>query len=227
MKNELISCVELSPPAHKENVGSQNSDAPFFEYDELALMRQLSQPDPSLLKSREVHLGTRDKQYTLFLDLDETLVCSRETCSQAGTRIRPFAAQLIQELSELYEIVIFTASERVYAQQVVDLLDPKGAFVKCVLSQEHCIPVLGGTCFVKDLRVVVDRRLDEMLIVDNSIISFAFQPENGIPVTPFFGFESEDQELGYLITYLRNLYEEQDIVRANRDRIGLAAEVRT
>lgn len=38
---------------------------------------------------------------------------------------------------------------------------------------------------VKDLRVI-DRDLMNMVLVDNAAYSFAYQPENGIPIIPYY-----------------------------------------
>lgn len=48
--------------------------------------------------------------YTLVLDLDETLVHFEEIGDAGQFFIRPFANEFLDELSELYEIVIFTAA---------------------------------------------------------------------------------------------------------------------
>jgi CTD small phosphatase-like protein 2 len=58
---------------------------------------------------------------------------------------------------------------------------------------------------VKDLRVIRDRELKDMVIVDNSIVSFAFQLSNGIPIAAFTG-QPNDEELLYLVTYLEELF---------------------
>jgi CTD small phosphatase-like protein 2 len=49
--------------------------------------------------------------------------------------------------------------------------------------------------------------MEDLVIVDNSIISFAFQLDNGIPICAFYGENKyQDQELLYLITYLDGLF---------------------
>lgn len=60
--------------------------------------------------------------------------------------------------------------------------------------------------FVKDLRIILDRELEHVLIVDNSILSFAFQIDNGVPICAFFNYSFQDQELLYLLTYLEEVY---------------------
>jgi len=191
---------------------------------ELKLIKSLSPPKKDEIISRKVRLGEKEKKYTLFLDLDGTLVFSRVISGNKSgdsfvTSIRPHAKRLLEELSRLYEIIIFTASCEDYAMKVVDLLDPSGKFIKGVLSRNYCIPISEGY-YIKDLRIIDDRKMEEMLIVDNSILCFSFQLENGVPVTSYEGQE-EDNELELLVSYLKNIYNEKNIVEANKKNIGL------
>ena len=39
--------------------------------------------------------------------------------------------------------------------------------------------------YVKDLRIIRDRNLSDVILVDNSIISFAFNLDNGVPISAF------------------------------------------
>ena len=39
---------------------------------------------------------------------------------------------------------------------------------------------------MKDLRIIANRSLKDMVIVDNAVYSFAFQLDNGIPIVPFY-----------------------------------------
>lgn len=64
--------------------------------------------------------------------------------------------------------------------------------------------------YVKDLAVIGDRDIKDMVIVDNSIISFAFNLNNGIPIKAFLG-ESNDDELLYMVTYLEEVYSKPKI----------------
>ena len=52
-----------------------------------------------------------------------------------------------------------------------------------------------------------------MVIVDNSILAFAFNLDNGIPIQSFFGTkkENDDQELLFLDSFLEEIFGEQDV----------------
>ena len=43
---------------------------------------------------------------------------------QAGINVRPFAKEILEELSKEFEIIIFTASHSCYAKAVLEYLDP-------------------------------------------------------------------------------------------------------
>ena len=49
------------------------------------------------------------------------------------------------------------------------------------------------------------------MIVDNSIISFAFNLANGIPIKAFLGDEANDEELLYMVTFLEEIYSVNDV----------------
>jgi CTD small phosphatase-like protein 2 len=78
-----------------------------------------------------------------------------------------------------------------------------------------------GNYLVKDLRIIADRDLKDIIIVDNSILSFAFQMDNGIPINAFFTHMSDDQELLYLITFLEEVYHANDCREMNRKNFKL------
>lgn len=50
------------------------------------------------------------KKYTLVLDLDETLIHYVEEENNAFIQIRPYAEEFLEEMSNYYELVIFTAA---------------------------------------------------------------------------------------------------------------------
>ena len=78
----------------------------------------------------------------------------------------------MQELAKNFEIVIFTASEKIYADKVINILDPEKKLIKYRLYRNSCLsfnPIL-----VKDLNIL-GRDLRKTVIVDNSPNAFAFQ----------------------------------------------------
>jgi RNA polymerase II subunit A small phosphatase-like protein len=75
---------------------------------------------------------------------------------------------LLEQVSELYEVVLFTASVPAYANAVTDRIDP-GLKIPYRLFRDSCVPYTTG--YVKDLNRLA-RNLSEVIIVDNSPTSF-------------------------------------------------------
>ena len=185
----------------------------------------LTSPTIEDIKKREVLMGPQERKNTLVLDLDNTLVYTvfteRSSEQQAEISIRPFAVKLLETMSKLYEIVLFTAGSKEYANMVRKCLDPSGRLVSRVLGSSSCFLTKEGY-LVKDLRIFSDRYLKNIAIVDDQVTSFAFQLMNGIPVNPYFG-EEEDDELFFLIEYLQDLAAADDVTIINKEIIRLVS----
>lgn len=89
---------------------------------------------------------------------------------------RPWLEHFLVQAAEAFEVVVFTASLQQYADGVIDHIDPQGK-VSSRLYRESC--VLHGGAYVKDL-ARLGRPLERVVLVDNSALSYAFQPENGL-----------------------------------------------
>jgi CTD small phosphatase-like protein 2 len=62
-----------------------------------------------------------DKPYTLVLDLDETLV--HFVAKEKKFKLRPGCIQFLKDMSQLFEIVIFTAAAQDYADFILNYID--------------------------------------------------------------------------------------------------------
>jgi CTD small phosphatase-like protein 2 len=123
-------------------------------------------------------------------------------------------------LRDKFQIIAFTASERVYADTVLDFIDPDNSIFDLRLYREHCIATEYG--HVKDLRIIANRDLKDIALIDNSCLSFALNIDNGIPILPFFD-NKEDEELRHLTYYLTTIYHQnvEDIRIHNRNAFQL------
>ncbi|KAJ2759223.1 hypothetical protein IWQ56_005795 [Coemansia nantahalensis] len=160
---------------------------------------------------------------TLVLDLDETLVhCALTKVDNADLvfpveyngvnysvycRLRPGYREFLEKASELFEVVVFTASQQVYADRLLDLIDPGRRFIRHRLFRDSCVYV--NTNYVKDLGIL-GRDESKLLLVDNCPQAFAYQQSNGIPIESWYE-DKGDRELTRLMEFLETLVGVDDV----------------
>ncbi|KAJ6979392.1 hypothetical protein NC653_027520 [Populus alba x Populus x berolinensis] len=174
----------------------------------------------------------RRKSITLVLDLDETLVHSTlEHCDDADftftvffnmkehtvyVKQRPHVYTFLERVAEMFEVVIFTASQSIYAAQLLDMLDPDRKLISRRIYRESCIFSDGS--YTKDLTVLgVD--LAKVAIIDNSPQVFRLQVNNGIPIKSWFS-DSSDCALISLLPFLETLVDADDVRPIIAKRFG-------
>lgn len=149
----------------------------------------------------EKYLGERSPTappLTLVLDLDETLVHFEESEDGGEFLVRPFASEFIQRMAEMYEIIVFTAAVKDYADWIIDRIDPDN-HITARLYRNHTY-FQNGT-YIKDLSRL-GRDLSRVVIVDNNIDNFQLQPENGIYIKTWLNDANDVAlaQLGKLLT---------------------------
>ncbi|CAD8060246.1 unnamed protein product [Paramecium sonneborni] len=161
------------------------------------------------------------KEFTLVLDLDETLIHSdmertsfldEEILVKIGNniekyyvKIRPFARDFLKALSKYFELVVFTAAIKEYADKVIDYLDPCG-FIKRRFYRDSCTKKDG--VFYKDL-TKVNSNLDKTFIIDNSFSGMQLNPQNGILIKSWYN-DLKDQELKIYEAMLKKYVKSKD-----------------
>lgn len=168
----------------------------------------------------------QNKKKILVFDLDQTLISSNiaENHQNQKTqkvkiilknklpkilniKLRPYAKKILKELSKFFEIIIFTASEKFYADPIIDLLDPQNNIIKKRFYRQNCL-IIKNKFFIKDLKIL-RYDLKDVIIIDDSV-SFFLQLENGVTILPFFDNE-EDSELLYLQRFLMKMVCVEDV----------------
>ena len=61
-----------------------------------------------------------------------------------GFWVRPHTEKFLEKMSKSFDIVIFTASKKDYAELIVRILDPKDQYISSILSQEQCVRFKGA-----------------------------------------------------------------------------------
>lgn len=130
--------------------------------------------------------NTNHKVKTLVLDLDETLIHT----SFKKTKNYDFTLQIqvkdqlekvyvtkrfgldifLFEMSQLYELVIFTAGMKDYTDKVMEIIDPKKR-IKHVLYRQQCT-ILNKSYFLKNMKLL-GRNLKQTILVD--VLTYLFR----------------------------------------------------
>lgn len=146
-----------------------------------------------------------------MLDLDETLIQYDMATKTFATR--PFAKNFLKKVSKNWEIIIFTAGLKDYADKILDELDPEG-YISRRLYRDSCMVVEG--VYIKDLKTIdKDLDLSKTVIVDNMAVNFSLQVPNGIEIKTWNKNDIRDKEMIKLEKVLIGLSQMDDV------RIGI------
>ena len=203
-----------------------------------------------ILKENDINTIKRPNKVKIFnpgnhkklavFDLDETLIHSvtdlnknhqnniitirtpTGKMAKIAINIRPKWEEVIKKVSKVYTIVIYTASHSSYANGVLDFLDPKNRYFYNRLYRNNCIVVKnnGRDAYIKDLSIFEGFDLKNILIIDNSVLSFAFNLDNGIPILPYYDSE-KDVELSFCGCYLVNIAHCDNLMEVNKKYMKL------
>lgn len=77
---------------------------------------------------------------------------------------------MLEAANKNFEVVVFTASNAEYANNVINYIDPTGELIQHRFFRPHCI--LQEDVYIKDLRIFKNVHLKDILIVDNAVYSF-------------------------------------------------------
>ncbi|CAK8567170.1 unnamed protein product [Lathyrus sativus] len=228
MKNSKLECID----EHGQDSVSSDmcpEDDEFEDFDDfdpylfIKTLPDLSRVVPTFRRMLLPKQTRSCPPITLVLDLDETLVHSTlEPCEDIDftftvnfnceehnvyVRCRPHLKDFLERVSGLFEIIIFTASQSIYAEQLLNVLDPKRKIFRHRVFRESCVYVEGN--YLKDL-TVLGRDLAHVIIIDNSPQAFGFQVDNGIPIESWFD-DPSDRELLLLLPFLESLVGVDDV----------------
>jgi len=195
--------VDLPPPRH-----AWQTKTLIFDLDETLA---------HCLDTEEGQTPEFTKQFSRIPQYIIEIVCNNEAgvaeTIEAGINLRPHARECLAQCATKYQVGVFTASHKEYADAVIDIIDPAGTLINFRLYREHCFQTKEGI-FIKDLRVIRNRDLKDLILVDNSVYSFGFQLNNGVPIIPYFN-DPADQELVYLAQYVLSMSHAEDVREQN------------
>jgi len=212
--------------AEQRHIQLSNSCYEFNPYRFIKCLPPYEQVKSSCEQGNLLPEKQSDRKATLVLDLDETLVhctidpipnpdyafdvvCNQQTFSVYALK-RPGLDDFLNArlfVSKLFEVVVFTASQRVYAEALLNMIDPHRKLIPHRLFREACLEVQGN--YLKDLNVL-GRDLKRVILVDNSPYAYGYQISNGIPIESWFD-DKNDRELEALLPLLKRLGAEDDV----------------
>ena len=239
-----LKTLTLSYGFSVEEIGSfTNSEriSDFYEYTEECMKMIHEMKEKPNMKNKKVKIPKSNNKKLALFDLDETLVhCTGNITNnqnyqhevevtlplgkkvKIGINVRPHMKQALDMLKQYYTLVIFTASHQSYTDAVMELIDPNRVYFEYRLYRNNCLPtkIDGKDFFIKDLSIIENYSLNEMVIIDNSVLSFAYHIDNGIPIVPYYEGE-EDSELPILAYYLKSIYNKKNLREENKSHIKL------
>lgn len=196
-------------------------------------------PPPQRLYPLSRNPEKKRKRKTLVLDLDETLIHSlsrgtRRTFNNGGSfhsieiRLnnisslyqvykRPYCDYFLWEISKWFDLQIFTASVREYADPIINWLETD-ILMRFTSSQEVPQKIFTrryyrndctyrpGVGYIKDLSKFFPREEDlkNVIILDNSPISYALHEDNAVMIEGWINDQS-DRDLLNLLPMLYSL----------------------
>ena len=166
---------------------------------------------------------------TLVLDLDETLIHCNEAQDQLGDEVvhvtfpsgetveaqinvRPYCREFLLEMSKHFQVVVFTASHACYANPVIDCIDTDRV-VAARMYRNNCSLITEGL-WTKDLSVIRNRNLKDVILVDNAVYSFILNLGNGVPIIPYYNNKSDVQlhKLSGFLKMCRSMPDVREII---------------
>lgn len=148
--------------------------------------------------------------------------------TKIGVYIRPNWKEAIEKIKEFYIIVVYTASHQSYADSVLNFMDPENNYFKYRLYRHNCLTIKHNQkdFYIKDMTIFEGYSLQDVVIIDNSVLSFAFHLDNGIPILPYYNAK-EDNELLLCAVYLETLSNYDDVRELNRKYLKLNEYLKT
>lgn len=214
---------EMSTEAEMDGADDMEEYDEFNPYLFIKLLPKYEEVAPATRKLVLPKKVRTAPKISLVLDLDETLVhCSIQPIPNPDltfrvpfngqmydvyVRKRPYLQHFLEAVAPAFEVTVFTASQSVYAETLLNLIDPKRKLIKHRLFREACLNVDGN--YLKDL-TVLGRDLRQTVLVDNSPHAFGYQVDNGIPIESWFE-DPSDTELLKLLQFLKTLHGARDV----------------
>lgn len=160
---------------------------------------------------------------------------------QVHVNKRPKLDSFLKRVTSQYQTYIFTAAMKVYAEPLLDRLDPDGTMFAGRFYREHCTYEESLGVYVKDLNNIKLTNMNKnndgegddnnklqvslfddkrVVLVDNNPYSFLANPTNGILVSNFYD-DPKDDTLQAVMELLDELDPVEDVRPVLDEKFGL------
>ena len=135
-------------------------------------------------------------EYSLVLDLDETLISYQKETS--NVILRPGLIDFLHRMKKIYELILFTSASHEYVDPIVNFIEKKEKYFEYILYRNHLSFDDQGQ-FFKNLNLL-NRNYKKIIIIDDTETNFKLHKSNGICIKPFFG--KDDNNILNMLTQL-------------------------
>ncbi|KAL2925258.1 RNA polymerase II C-terminal domain phosphatase-like 4 [Bienertia sinuspersici] len=191
-----------------------------------------------------------NKKLHLILDLDHTLIHSTSIYSNKvatsneeiepynpmndtyeilnGTytvKLRPGAREFVEQVSSMFELSVYTLSQRNYAREVVKLFDYEtedGTFsrFKWVIAKEDCVNHRR-----KGLNKVLSHQEVVLIVDDSRKVWMEYGSKNLIHVSPYYYFFEEEKNTSFFNVFGKKKKKKKEIDKALARVLAILEEV--
>lgn len=147
------------------------------------------------------------KQFILVMDLDETMISTVfiSDC-KFNIRIRPYLTDFLNYCNDFFDIYVYTASIKQYADVVIDKIENdynvkfKGRYYRSSCTFQDNV-------YMKNISIIApSNNIKDILVIDDNKFCYGSDQQNVINITKWTD-DIRDDSLKYLIKFL----EESDI----------------
>ena len=159
-------------------------------------------------------INTEKYNYTLILDLDETLIyLEREyytfnnihNIKKKKLTLRPGLFNFLDRMKKIYELVLFTFTSPDYSNPIIELLEKNEKYFEHVLYIQQASYSNGE--YVKNINYLGRDIKNTIIIEDNINNIHKLNRDNAICIKPFYGEEENEkntlQLLGNILNKIR------------------------
>ena len=165
-----------------------NKNKSFYKLNQLSnkdLNKSISTPTTPFIRC------AMKKNFCLVLDIDETIAHSMKLPFGSYFLLRPGVINFLEELSKLYEIIIFTSSPKFYADGILNKIDIDNNYISHRLYKDHVVFEKGKS--VKKLNMI-GRDLNKIIFVDNMKSNAKYNLQNLCHVSSWI-YDIYDEEI--------------------------------